>query len=436
MLVAALGARWAIAGPEPGYPYLTFFVAVLLAAALFGRWMGLIATVAATGLALWFFVPPIGTLRPSDPRDAAAALAFAATGIAFVALTTAARRAIRERDSANASLSASETRLREVLEGVGEPFYALDADWHLLHASRAALEIWGRRADEVVGRRLLDALPEAAGSVPLAALEQAMRTRSPVRLEAISGVIGRWVEADIHPTPDGGLSVAFRDVHERRLAGERQRLLVAELTHRIKNTLTLVVAVADQTRRTVSSPDAFHAVFRDRLAALARAHDALRRDGGTETSLAAVASEAVAPYTNDGAAPRVEVVGPEVRLSSGTAMALGMAFHELGTNAAKHGALSVPGGMVRLSWGEAVQDESGAHWHDILWEESGGPPVAGPPVRRGFGTRLLERGLSGQIGGAVTLDFAPSGLRCRIRVPAIDDRGSGSSIDPASLSTV
>src|SRR3954453_8630432 len=192
MLVAALVARWAIAGPEPGYPYLTFFVAVLLAAALFGRWMGLIATGAATGLALWFFVPPVGTLRPSDPRDAAAALAFAATGIAFVALTTAARRAIRERDSANASLRASEARLREVLEGVGEPFYALDADWHVLHASRAALEIWGRRADGVVGRRLLDALPEAAGSVPLAALEQVMRTRSPERLEAISGVIGRW----------------------------------------------------------------------------------------------------------------------------------------------------------------------------------------------------------------------------------------------------
>jgi two-component sensor histidine kinase len=213
--------------------------------------------------------------------------------------------------------------------------------------------------------------------------------------------------------------------HQRWLADERKGLLVAELTHRIKNTLALVLAVADQTRRTVSSPDAFHAVFRDRLAALARAHDALRRDGDTGTTLEAVAREALAPYGAGGAgAPRVEVVGPEVRLSSGAAVALGMAFHELATNAAKHGALSSPGGTVRLSWGEARNGDDGPRWHEVLWNEAGGPPIPAPPSKRGFGTRLLERGLAAQIGGAVALDFAPSGLRCRIRVPADDGRNA------------
>ncbi len=409
LLAAALVARFALAGAEPGYPYLTFFAAVLLAAVLFGRWTGFLATVAATALAVWFFVPPVGAFRMDDPRDAWAALAFAATGLAFVLLASAARRALRERDRAN-------TALRLVLEGIGEPFYVLDAGWRFVHASRAALRAAGKAAPEVLGRRYLDAFPEAAGGPVLAALEEAMRSRRPARLEAVSPVLGRWVEMDIHPTPEGGLSVAFRDTHERRLAEERQGLLVAELTHRIKNTLALVLAVADQTRRTVSSPDAFHAVFRDRLAALARAHDALRRGGDTGTTLEAVAREAVAPY--GGGAARVEVVGPEVRLSSGAAVALGMAFHELGTNAAKHGALSVPGGTVRLSWGAAEADADGTRWHEVLWEEAGGPPVAGPPARRGFGTRLLERGLAVQIGGAVSLDFAPSGLRCRIRVPA------------------
>jgi two-component sensor histidine kinase/PAS domain-containing protein len=432
LLAAALAARFALAGAEPGYPYLTFFVAVLLAAVLFGRWVGLLATAAAVALALWFFVPPLGSLRIEDPRDAWAALAFAATGLAFVLLASAARRALRERDKANAAL-------RLVLEGIGEPFYALDADWRVLHASRAALEIWRRRPEEVVGRRLLDALPEAAGSAPLAALEEAMRSRRPARLEAVSGVVGRWVEVDIHPTADGGLSVAFRDIHARRLAEERQRLLVAELTHRIKNTLALVLALAEQTRRAVSSPDAFQAVFRDRLAALARAHDALRRDGETGTTLEAVAREALAPYGNGkggngtgaGAPPRVEVVGPEVRLPSGAAVALGMAFHELATNAAKHGALSVPGGTVRLSWGAAEADADGARWREVLWEESGGPPIAGAPARRGFGTRLLERGLAAQIGGAVALDFAPSGLRCRIRLPAEDGPRAAGAAEPA-----
>ena len=427
LLLTALAARFALAGAEPGYPYLTFFGAVLLAAALFGRWVGLLGTAAATALALWFFVPPVGSLRVEDPRDAWAALAFAATGLAFVLLATAARRAIRERDNASAAL-------RLVLEAIGEPFYVLDAHWRFVHASRAALQAWGKAAPEVLERRYLDVLPEAAGAPILAAHEEAMRSRRPARLEALSPVLGRWVELDIHPAPGGGLSVAFRDIHARRLAEERQRLLVAELTHRIKNTLALVLAVADQTRRTVSSPDAFHAVFRDRLAALARAHDALRRDGGTGTTLEAVAREALAPYTGGGAgAPRLEVVGPEVRLSSGAAVALGMAFHELATNAAKHGALSVASGRVRLSWGPAEADADGARWHGVLWEETGGPPLPGRPPKRGFGTRLLERGLAAQIGGAISLDFALSGLHCRIRVPAEDGHGAAPHPEPTMV---
>ena len=422
LLGAALAARFALAGAEPGYPYLTFFAAVLLAAVLFGRWAGVLATAAATALALWFFVPPVGSLRIEDPRDAWAALAFAATGLCFVLLAAAARRALRERDKANAAL-------RLVLEGIGEPFYVLDARWRFVHASRAALQAWGKEAPEVLGRHYLDAFPEAAGGPVLAALEEAVRTGRPVRLETPSPVLGRWVEVDIHPMPEGGLSGSFRDIHDRRLAEERQGLLVAELTHRIKNTLALVLAIAEQTRRTVSSPDGFQAVFRDRLAALARAHDALRRGGETGTTLEAVAHEVLAPYGGAGAA-RVEVDGPEVLLPSGAAVALGMAFHELATNAAKHGALSVPAGRVRLSWGEAEEDADGARWHEVLWEEAGGPPVMEAPARRGFGTRLLERGLAAQIGGAVSLDFAPTGLRCRIRLPA--DHGLSATMgDPA-----
>jgi two-component sensor histidine kinase len=236
-------------------------------------------------------------------------------------------------------------------------------------------------------------------------------------------VTKRWVAVDIYPAEDGGLSVAFRDIHQRKLAEEQQRLLVGEFAHRIKNTLALALAIAEQTRRNVSSPDAFHSVFRDRLAALARAHDALRRDGGTETTLEAVAREALAPHLGAGS-PRVEIVGPEVRLASGAAVTLGMAFHELATNAAKHGALLTPDGRVRLSWQQAEgspQAEGGSddnrRGYEVLWEESGGPPISGQPQQRGFGTRLLESGLATQIGGKVSLDFATTGLRCRILVP-------------------
>jgi PAS domain-containing protein len=184
LLAAALVARFALAGAEPGYPYLTFFAAVLLAAVLFGRWIGVLATAAATALALWFFVPPVGSLRVDDPRDAWAALAFAATGLAFALLASAARRALRERDQANAAL-------RLVLDAIGEPFYVLDARWRFVHASRAALQAWGMAPTDVLGRHYLDAFPEAAGGPVVAAHEEAMRTGRPVRLETHSPALGR-----------------------------------------------------------------------------------------------------------------------------------------------------------------------------------------------------------------------------------------------------
>lgn len=401
LVAAGTGARIAIAGPAPGYPYFAYFLPVLLSAVFFGRGPGIMVTVACTALALSLFVAPAGEPWARTAIDIVASLAFLTGAIVLTIAVDAALRGF--------------LALRTVLEGIGEPFFAVDANWRVLHASRSALEVWGRRAEEVVGRRLLEALPEAAGSMPLAALEAAMRTREVTRTEAISTVIGRWVEVDIYPTQDGGLSVAFRDVHERRAAQERQRLLVAELTHRIKNTLALALAIADQTRRSVPSPDAFHAMFRGRIAALARAHDALLRDGGAQTTLEAVAREALAPFGTD--AGRVMIAGPRAQLGAGAAIALGMVFHELGANAAKHGALSGPTGRVRLTWRQS-SDGDGHPCHDALWEESGGPPIAKPPAHRGFGTRLLERALASQGGSAVRLDFDPAGLRCHIRVPS------------------
>jgi two-component sensor histidine kinase len=403
------------------------FIAIMAASVLFGRWIGALATLVGTLSVVWLFIPPTGSLLVESPRDAAAAIGFLAAGFAFVWLTWEARRALDSRDAANKALRDEQDRLGSVLNSLGEPFYAVDADWHIIHVSRAALGVWKRRAEEVLGRTVSDAFPEAIGSKPYEGLKRVMRTREAEHIEAVSGVTGRWVSVDIYPAEGGGLLVAFRDIQGRKLAEERQLLLVGELTHRIKNTLALVQAIAEQTRRTVTSPDAFHSVFADRLAALARAHDALHRDGGTETSLDAVAREALAPYLG-GAPPRLSVVGPHVRLSSGTAVALGMAFHELATNAAKHGALVNPAGRVRVSWRTADQSDDGRQRYDLLWEEVGGPPVTLPADRRGFGMRLLERGLPAQIGGDVSVEFAPTGLMCRIQVPEVE--GGGLAIHP------
>jgi PAS domain S-box-containing protein len=220
------------------------------------------------------------------------------------------------------------------------------------------------------------------------------------------------------------------DVTQRRAAEERRALLVAELNHRVKNTLAVVQALAEQTRRATDkrppgSPERrqFHADFQSRLLALARAHDLLTRadwQGTTLREILATAAELFGRSSSHGTSlrndgERLEIAGPPVRVGPEAAVTLTMGIHELATNAAKHGALSLPGGRVTITW-EIVPDRSAV---DLLWAEAGGPPVSGPPPTElhGFGLRLLERGLPRQLGGSVQLDFAPDGLRCRIRLP-------------------
>jgi two-component sensor histidine kinase len=193
---------------------------------------------------------------------------------------------------------------------------------------------------------------------------------------------------------------------ERKSAEERQQLLVAELSHRVKNTLATVQSIATQTLRGAASAADFKETFTARLGALARAHDLLTERAWESTALAAVLQHVLAPYGKR----RVAVEGPELRLAPNAALTLTMAFHELATNAAKHGALSIPSGRVSVRWSAPVGTL------ELEWVERGGPSVH-KPRRRGFGLRLIEQGLTYELGGHVRLEFAPDGLECHIRLP-------------------
>ena len=224
------------------------------------------------------------------------------------------------------------------------------------------------------------------------------------------------------------------EITEQRAAAERQTLLVAELNHRVKNTLAVVLALAEQTRRATSggrpgdpaaaAPPAlerrrFHMDFQARLLALSRAHDLLTRGAWQATPLAELARAALAPFAALGAhggPPRIEAEGPKVLLAPEPAVALAMALHELATNASKHGALSLPAGRVSLRWGPAPVDRPAL---DVAWTESGGPPLTGAPAHRGFGLRLLERALARQLGGEVALDYPRAGFAFRLRLPLL-----------------
>ena len=241
----------------------------------------------------------------------------------------------------------------------------------------------------------------------------------------------RWFMVRVAPVraPDGRVERwvgTCTDVDPRHRAEERQALLVNELNHRVKNSLAVTLALADQTRRACvvadHPPERFHADFQTRLVALAAAHDLLTREHWEGAPLTRLVQTALAPHANAAGTvapvpPRVSIAGPPVRLAPETAVALAMAMHELATNAAKHGSLSVPAGRVEVGW--RVEPPVGAEGGTLAleWSEHGGPPVPGQPARRGFGSRLIERGLPVQLGrgGTVVLEFAPEGVRCRIR---------------------
>ena len=220
----------------------------------------------------------------------------------------------------------------------------------------------------------------------------------------------RWIEGaarfvfdeDGKPRRMVGTNV---DVTERKVAEEHQRLLINELNHRVKNTLAIVQGIAWQSLRTDRVPTEVRDAFEGRLAALASAHDVLTRQNWEAGSIRHIVTEATAPH--HGGDGRLVLDGPALDLEPKTAVALALAMHELATNAVKYGALSTPSGRVDVRWsaeGPRLQ---------LTWRESGGPPVQ-PAVTRGFGARLLERGLSAELDGSVTLDFLPDGLVCRM----------------------
>jgi PAS domain S-box-containing protein len=193
------------------------------------------------------------------------------------------------------------------------------------------------------------------------------------------------------------------DITERKAADLHQRLLNNELNHRVKNTLAIVQAIAWQSFR--EAPGAAREAFEGRLVALSAAHDVLTRQNWEAARIGQIIDVASAPH--HGGDGRLSAEGPALDLPPKTAVALGLAIHELATNAVKHGALARPEGRVEVRW----TVEGGVL--RLTWRERGGPPVRAP-ARRGFGVRMLEHGLAEELHGSVDIAFEPEGLVCRV----------------------
>jgi len=201
------------------------------------------------------------------------------------------------------------------------------------------------------------------------------------------------------------LSVS-RDITEQKEAKDRADLLSAELSHRVKNILSLVQSIASQSLRDQDDIDVAKDQFLGRLASLATAHDIL-----TQTSWKSANVVDIVRATADLLAPgRISVDGPLLRVNSRTALALAMALHELGTNASKYGSLANEQGRVLISW--SVADGQ----FDFRWIERDGPAVA-PPSRKGFGSRIIEKVLATYVNGVAHSDYRPDGLHFTLSAP-------------------
>lgn len=206
------------------------------------------------------------------------------------------------------------------------------------------------------------------------------------------------------------------DISDIKEAEQRQGLLFAELSHRVKNTLAIVQALAQQTMRTRPEPADFAAAFSDRLGAMARSHNLLTEHSWRGAGLEELVRGALSAFLDEGRC--IDIGGDDVTIPASAAITLGLVLHELATNASKYGALSVPSGRLAVRW--TVAEAPGGRAVDLRWTESGGPPVT-PPSRRGFGSRLLA-GSAQQLGGSFEPDYAADGFSGRLRftVPLVD----------------
>jgi two-component sensor histidine kinase len=203
-----------------------------------------------------------------------------------------------------------------------------------------------------------------------------------------------------------------RDVTDFRRWEESQRLLIGELNHRVKNMLAVIQSIARQTQRTTTGVDDFIAAFGNRVQALAAAHDILTQRRWSGAGLDQIVHTAIASFAVEG--DQIEISGPEIKLGPDATISFAMAFHELATNALKHGALSVPEGRVKIFWNITEAGRVVVHW-----TESSGPRVE-PPTRKGFGTRLLEQGIARELDGVAEADYCAEGFCWKMEF-SVDD---------------
>jgi PAS domain S-box-containing protein len=314
------------------------------------------------------------------------------------------------------ALRKSEEQLRIALQAARMGDWSWDIATDVFDLSDRAAEIFGLsrgsiEKDELARQIHPSDLPRMVES-KMSAIQKKQQFSTELRVRRLNDNAQVWVAAQGQVTYDqdgapSGMTGVVQDITDRKQAEHRQQLLIRELHHRVKNTLATVQAIVGSTARTASSIDEFYQGFVGRIVSLARTHNLLTEDLWQKAALEDLIQTELGPY-EDEARNRIVLEGPHVELPSEAAVPIGMAIHELTTNAAKHGALSTFGGQVEVRWRvEPGEERPILHF---AWVEHGGPRVS-TPTRQGFGSRLLQRVLATQLQADVQMEFPEEGLR-------------------------
>jgi PAS domain S-box-containing protein len=353
--------------------------------------------------------------------DLAARTRFTARDGEIGALGEEFDRVVEELSTREGAIRESETRFRELADSAPVLIWMTDPDRSRIYFNEPWLAFTGRSLEQELGDGWLAGIhPRDAPALEICAEGFAARRpfQAEFRMRRHDGE-WRWVLDSGVPrfNPSGefkGFIGSCVDITERKRAEERQKLLVNELNHRVKNTLATVQSLAVQTRRASASTEEFGTAFEARLLALSKTHDLLTAQQWEGASLSRVIEHEVAPYLGSERRDRLKLAGDEIHLPPRHALALGMTFHELATNAVKYGALSTEDGAIEVCW--RVIRSGGDPRLLITWSEHRGPPVE-PPSRRGFGSRLIYRSIQTELQGHVDAHFEPKGLQVVIEVP-------------------
>lgn len=326
----------------------------------------------------------------------------------------------------NESARQSDFAARAVIASANEAVVVCDRDGIVTHANAASSNVYDGNP---VGQAFADIIPlvfrEATGVLQADDMIAMVTAGTPLRGVEVTALNAPKVKdylvsaAPLRVAGDriSGAVITMVDLSQRKAAENQQNLLMHELDHRVKNTLTLVQSISSRTASTADTVEEFQTAFAGRIHALAATHTLLLESSWSSLELRDIVISELAPYI-EATADQIMIEGLDVAVTPRAAIAFGLIVHELATNAVKHGALSEQGGHVAM---RAIGRNEADGAFVLEWRESGGPPVQ-PPTRKGFGHTVIARSLQYSTGGGAEFDFDPSGLVCRISIPSEDLR--------------